>query len=232
MNFDRAAFFAAYRTAFRTSDRVPKPARLSQSQVNCLLTLLSFIEADTALTDLRCIAYLLATIKHECADTWQPIIERGPKSYFAKYEPNTALGRRLGNKVMGDGYRTRGRGYSMITGLDNYLRMNRLLKLEGTEDDIVRDPDKLLKPAIAYQIISYGMRNGTFTGKRLSDYIGSGAGGAERCDYHNARKIINGLDKAALIAGYAVALESVLRTSLRPQLDTKTEMADNGCFDR
>lgn len=215
MKFDRAAFFAAYRTAFRTSDRfrtgdrTSKPARLSQSQVDGLLTLLSLIEADTALTDLRWIAYLLATIKHECADTWQPIIERGPKSYFAKYEPNTALGRRLGNKVMGDGYRTRGRGYSMITGLDNYLRMNRLLKLEGTEDDILKDPDKLLNPSIAYQVISYGMRNGTFTGKRLSNYIDG-----ERCDYHDARRIINGLDRAALIAGYAVALEGVLRTSL------------------
>lgn len=205
MKFDRAAFFAAYRTAFRTGDRVPRPARLSQSQVNGLLTLLSFIESDTALTDLRWIAYLLATIKHECADTWQPITERGPRSYFAKYEPGTAIGKRLGNTITGDGYFYRGRGYVQITGRSNYARMAKAIDVEY----LASSPELALLPKIAYSIMTVGMRRGLFTGKKLSDYIDG-----ERCDYHNARRIINGLDRAALIAGYAVALEDVLRTAI------------------
>lgn len=107
MKFDRELFFAAYRRAY--------PSRLNQSQVDGLNTLLSSIEGDQSITtDIRHVTYMLATVKHECADTWQPIVERGARAYFDKYEPNTSLGRRLGNRVIGDGYRTRGRGYVMI----------------------------------------------------------------------------------------------------------------------
>jgi putative chitinase len=51
---------------------------------------------------------------------------------------------------------------------------------------------------IAIKIMFYGMTKGTFTGKMLSDYFNE-----ETEDWVNARKIINGLDKAELIAGYA-----------------------------
>jgi len=42
-----------------------------------------------------------------------------------------------------------------------------------------------------------GMSEGTFTGKKLSDYFNN-----EISDAYNARKIINGRDKAGLIQGY------------------------------
>jgi putative chitinase len=54
--------------------------------------------------------------------------------------------------------------------------------------------------------MSYGMRHGSFTGKKLSDYI-SGA----QLDYRGARRIINGHDQAALIAAYAANIEYLLR---------------------
>jgi putative chitinase len=54
--------------------------------------------------------------------------------------------------------------------------------------------------------MSYGMRNGSFTGKKLSDYINQ-----NKCDYSNARRIINGVDRQALIAGYANNIEMLLR---------------------
>ena len=41
---------------------------------------------------------------------------------------------------------------------------------------------------------------GMFTGKKLSDYIGPG-----KCDYVAARRIINGTDRAKLVAHYARA---------------------------
>jgi putative chitinase len=166
------------------------------------------MEADPALRNLQWGAYMLATVKHECANTWQPITERGPRSYFEKYETGTPLGRQLGNTQPGDGWRFRGRGYVQITGRANYARMSKLLGL-GPDADLEQDPDQALRPAIAYQIMSLGMRNGLFTGKKLGDYISSPI-----CDYKNARRIINGVDQAARIAEYAVTIEAVLKSAI------------------
>ena len=152
---------------------------------------------------------MLATVKHECGDTWQPIIERGPRSYFDQYETGTAKGARLGNTHAGDGYRYRGRGYVQITGRGNYVRLTSALAL-GADANLEHDPDHTLRPAIAYGIMSVGMRKGLFTGKKLSDYISRSSG----CDYKQARRIINGQDRAALIADYAATLEDILRASI------------------
>ena len=54
------------------------------------------------------------------------------------------------------------------------------------------------------------MRKGLFTGKKLSDYISKANG----CDYKESRRIINGQDRAALIAGYATTLEDILRAAI------------------
>jgi hypothetical protein len=53
------------------------------------------------------------------------------------------------------------------------------------------------------------MRKGLFTGKKLGDYIS-----ASGCDYKNARRIINGVDQAALIAQYAGTIEGILRAAI------------------
>jgi hypothetical protein len=199
MRIDHTAFFNGYRTAY---------GRLTQGAVTGIELLGRNMEADPNLKSLPWAAYMLATVKHECADTWQPIVERGPRSYFDKYETGTRLGQRLGNTEPGDGYRFRGRGYVQITGRANYARLTRELGL-GPEADLVADPEQTLRPAIAYQIMSLGMRKGFFTGKKLSDYIS-----AETTDYRNARRIINGLDQAAKIANYASTLEAILRAAI------------------
>ena len=67
-------------------------------------------------------------------------------------------------------------------------------------------PELALNPTYAAQIMIAGMREGWFTGKKLSDYIKNG-----KVDYVGARRIINGTDKAQLIAGYAKQFESALR---------------------
>ncbi len=199
MKFNHTTFFNGYREVY---------GKLGQTQVSGLENLLNYAELDTEMTDLRWVAYLLATTKHECADTFQPITERGAKTYFAKYEPGTALGKQLGNTVPGDGYLFRGRGYVQITGRANYQNLGTRLGLSG-DDDLVLHPDNALHPTIAYRIMSYGMRRGTFTGKKLADYIN-----AKGADYKQARRIINGLDKADLIQGYATNFEAVLTSSL------------------
>lgn len=136
---------------------------------------------------LRWIAYALATTYHETAATMEPIVERGPVSYFNKYNAGTRLGKALGNTQEGDGYRYRGRGYVQITGRANYKKF-------GLENK----PEDALKPEVAVQIMYQGMTRGTFTGKAFKDYFTN-----DKTDWRNARRIINGVDKADLIAGYA-----------------------------
>lgn len=59
-------------------------------------------------------------------------------------------------------------------------------------------PGDLLTWPIALYACFQGMTHGMFTGKKLSDYINS-----VTIDYIGARKIINGTDKAGVIAAYA-----------------------------
>jgi len=196
MRFDRTAFFNGYRSLYGV---------LRQTQVDGLQSLLMGIEQDAEMTDLRWAAYMLATIKHECDDTWQPIAEKGPPSYFDQYNAGTDKGIRLGNSEPGDGFRFRGRGYVQITGRANYSKLGQVLNLGN---GLIDNPDKALEPQTAYRIMSYGMRKGAFTGRKLADYI-SDAG----CDYLNARRIINALDQADRIQGFAQDLEGALRRS-------------------
>ena len=199
MQVDHTRFFNAYRSAY---------GRLSQATVNGLELLGRNMVEDAELKSVQWAAYMLATVKHECANRWMPITEYGRRDYFDKYEAGTRLGGRLGNTEPGDGYRFRGRGYVQITGRANYARMTQALAL-GDDEDLVRDPDQALRPVIAYRIMSLGMRKGLFTGRKLADYINDAG-----CDYKEARRIINGQDQAELIAGYAETLEAILRVAI------------------
>lgn len=61
-----------------------------------------------------------------------------------------------------------------------------------------KKPGDLMTWPISLRAAFEGMTKGMFTGKKLGDYIVNG-----RSDYIGARRIINGTDKAKLIAGYA-----------------------------
>lgn len=180
---------------------------ISDPARNGLLELSEFISSDPHVRDLRWAAYMLATVKHECANMWQPIHERGTRQYFAKmYDPPSARAKSLGNTQIGDGYVFRGRGYVQITGRANYKRMS---GLAGDGQDFAANPEAVLEPATSYRILSVGMRHGTFTGRKLAHYLNETAS-----DYRNARRIINGLDQCDRIAAYAHSIERMLSESL------------------
>ncbi|WP_324671025.1 glycoside hydrolase family 19 protein [Hymenobacter sp. GOD-10R] len=159
-------------------------------------------------TDKHWLAYLLATTHHETAKTWQPIDEHGSDKYF--FEMYDKAGKRphvaadLGNVMPGDGVRYHGRGYVQLTGRANYAAFSKVLTL-----DLVSHPEKAKEPATAAKILVEGSVRGLFTGKKLADYFVG-----VREDQRNARRIINGLDKAELIAGYYNAFKDALHPSL------------------
>lgn len=148
------------------------------------------------LTDARHLAYMLATTFHETDRSMQPIHEHGGPSYFAKYDGRADLG----NTHPGDGNRFHGRGYVQLTGRRNYMRAGAVLGI-----DMVANPDFALVPKYAAFIMFTGMAEGWFTGKKLSDYFN-----ARTTDWLNARRIINGTDKAQTIANYARTFHAAL----------------------
>ena len=153
-------------------------------------------EACPYLTDHRHLAYMLATTKHETANTYRPIAEYGK-----------GKGRQYGIPAC-NGNVYYGRGYVQLTWERNYKVMQARLKALGIETDLVNNPDDAMKQDIALQIMFVGMHEGLFTGKKLKDYFN------EWCDDAvHARKIINGLDKAKMIAGYYYEFNSALKAA-------------------
>lgn len=203
---NRSAFYAAVRSA-------PFNGALTQPQVLGMTAILDVWESRN-LPDIRWLAYMLATVFHETfvppykpADrTMQPIDEAGGPKYFAKYD-----GRQdLGNTLPGDGARFHGRGFVQLTGRRNYSKAS-----EKFNVDMVASPELAKRLDLATNIMFSGMIEGWFTGKKLPDYIGPGF-----CDYRNARRIINGIDKAVTIAGYAMQFERALRAANDTQPQT------------
>ncbi|GCE89057.1 hypothetical protein MSKU15_0658 [Komagataeibacter diospyri] len=159
-------------------------------------------------------AYGLATAYHETDATMRPITELGGYDYFMKrYDisgTNPSLARELGNSKVGDGALFCGRGYAQCTGRANYAMADRVL---GTDGELIADPDRMLDPDIAARLLIIAMENGDFTGRKCADYLGPKTSEVpvSRLQFLNARRIINGLDCAEVIAGQALLFQSVLQ---------------------
>lgn len=135
-------------------------------------------------------AYVLATAYHETAATMKPVKEA--------YWLNNAEEWRKKNLRYYPWY---GRGFVQITWKENYIRAG-----EELNEDLTTNPDRVMEPQISANIAVVGMLEGWFTGKKLSDYIT-----LQKSDFKGARKIINGTDKADLIAGYAKDYDQQLK---------------------
>ena len=91
-----------------------------------------------------------------------------------------------------------GRGFVLLTWEENYLRAG-----EKVDEDLVGFPDMALEPDIAAAVMFDGMEEGWFTGVSLFDYFNDTTD-----DPVNARRIINGTDRASEIANYHVSFSS------------------------
>lgn len=135
-------------------------------------------------------AYGLATAWHEAL--LKPIAEWGK-----------GKGRPYGNPGQ-YGQPQYGRGLVQLTWDKNYEWADEALGLGGS---LLKNFDRALEPDIAARILIKGMESGAFTGKKLANYI-SDRGTPE--GFKAARRIINGMDRADLIAGYAEKFRDAL----------------------
>jgi len=200
MAIDRKRFFDGIRHG-------PFPGKLTAAQVKGISVILDAWE-KAGHKDLRWLAYILATPAIETGMRYEPIIEVGGTAYFTRlYDvkgSNPARARSMGNTQPGDGAKYRGRGFVQITWKNNYAKYQAsVLKLFGV--DILKEPDMAMIPEVAAFILIDGMVKGAFTGKKLSDYFN-----AKATDWRNARRIVNGLDKADQIASIAKEFHSDL----------------------
>jgi putative chitinase len=132
--------------------------------------------------DGRKLAYILATVYHECDKKMQPISE---------YRLGKGKAYGVPDAITGKTYY--GRGFVQLTWKDNYERVGNIIGV-----DLANNPELALNTEHSAKILVEGMLGGWFTGRRLNDYFKEN----EIADPLNARKIINRTDKAELIAGY------------------------------
>lgn len=177
MQFDRADFFSYIREHIF--------GKLDKSQVEGIEKILDFWIERFPVGDLRFLCYALATATWETARTMQPIKEKGTLAYLKgkKYWPYI------------------GRGLVQLTWKANYLKMSQVLKTHyGMEIDLVKEPELAESWKVALPVMFEGMMRGAtsrgdFTGKSLEDYFSLKVN-----DPVNARRIINGTDRAKEIA--------------------------------
>jgi hypothetical protein len=173
--------------------------RLKQSQVDGLTVFLDYWEDHHAKKDDRWLAYALATAHLEVDQRFQPIKEYGSKKYFFDmYDPHGKrpwVAKDLGNTQPGDGVQFHGRGFVQLTGRRNYTYWEDRLGVDLTSD--YDASNRVLDTDMATTILFDGMMIGSFTGKKLSDYFNP-----NEEDWKNARRIINHLDKADVIAEF------------------------------
>jgi putative chitinase len=151
------------------------------------------VTIDGSPEDLRWLAYMLATTYHETAQHMWPVTEYGSQSYLESK----------------DYYPFIGRGFVQLTWEDNYRRASDELSLVDNRD-LVEHPELALDSLIATRILFKGMVQGWFTGKGLPEYFN-----ATTDDPYNARRVINGTDRAKDIEGYHDAFLAALTEAER-----------------
>lgn len=158
---------------------------LKQMGVVTIENIIDHYDEDKGYRNLRELAYVLATAYHESAHTWNPSITEYGKGKNRKYGmPHAKTGQIY-----------YGRGLCQLTWHYNYESFTKILGV-----DLVHEPDLALEPRNSVDILMIGMRDGIFTRHKLNMYFDR-----DTTDWVGARRIVNGLDRANLIASYAKA---------------------------
>lgn len=171
----------------------PMFGKLTNSQVEGMKAKLrAFKEAGFPLS---WAAYAMATSYHETAKKMVPVRE-GLSASDAWRKKNLRY------------YPHYGRGDVQLTWETNYKRADDELELDGK---LVNNLDLALDPVISARIMVNGMSEGWFSkGNTLEKYLPQDRP-ATRNEFKQSRRIVNIMDKADLIAGYALKFQDALQ---------------------
>jgi len=195
MPYDRKHFFDTVRKDLFSGT-------LSQDQVDGMNYLLEVweehFEVNNPNDGTMWLAYALATFFHETDRRMQPIEEYGKGS-----------GKSYGKPTGPHGQCYYGRGHVQLTWEENYKNGQKFLKDRyNVNANIHPEAHKMLHSQTSALVSYDGMVYGWFTGVGLPKYL-SKSKGIE--DPKNARRIVNGTDKADMIAGYYWKFKNALK---------------------
>ncbi|MHA7970319.1 glycoside hydrolase family 19 protein [Rhizobium sp. CAU 1783] len=202
MQFDERRFFKSVRASLFSG-------ALTVAQVEGMTAVMAGWRRNGASEDARRLAYCLATAFHETGGRMQPVRETfAPSDRVAIARLDRAYAAGLMPQVRTpywrpdeDGRSWFGRGLVQITHRRNYETLGRAIGI-----DLVGDPARALVLDVAVGVLVIGMRDGLFSGMTLADAFGPGA----NADWTGARRIVNGRDRAALVAGHARAFHAAI----------------------
>jgi len=154
------------------------------------------------ITKPEAIQYVLATVQHETNDTFRPVRE----AYWVRDKMDKKYGEDKGAKRFENWAKKEkniskywpyyGRGFVQITWEENYQKFSTILSSKyGAKIDLISMPELAMNEELSIFVLVYGMKHGIFTGKKIDDYFGK-----QGSNFIDARRIINGTDKAKKIA--------------------------------
>lgn len=188
MTLDRPTFFAFARNA-------PFGGRLTTEQVSGTEAIFDAWEREGTGDD-RHLAYILATVFRETGGRMVPVRETFATSdaqAIRRLDAAYAAGKLP--QVKAPYWRAGwfGRGPVQVTHETNYRKVGQALGV-----DLIANPGLLLDPVVGARSVVVGMTQGLFVARQtLAKYFNAG-----KDDPEGARRIVNGTDKASLIAGY------------------------------
>jgi putative chitinase len=171
--------------------------RLTTSQVNGHKDIINALKKHNV--PLSHAAYVLATAYHETAHRMQPVRE-GLNASDAWRKRNLRY------------YPWYGRGHVQLTWRENYVKADQKLGLGGA---LVANADLALDPEVSAEVLVVGSVEGWFSGDKrgrhtLARHLPNG-NTATRAQFKQARRIINIMDRADQIAGYALVYQEALK---------------------
>lgn len=176
-------------------DAIRKNVNLTTQNVMGMDKVLDYLEQKEE--NLQQAAYVIATAWWETAQTMQPVRE----AYWL-----SESWRKKNLRY----YPYYGRGYVQLTWDYNYKKASDYFGV-----NFVKQPDLVMEPEYALPILVVGIQEGWFTGKKMDDYIDNidEDDSEELREYKNARRIVNGTDKADTIGRLALVFEKGLKAA-------------------
>ena len=175
--------------------------KLSDKQIAVMEVFFKMFK-ELNITDIRFMASIFGNIYHETDTTFMPIEEYGKgklKPYGKKIKYSKAI-YTTPDKIY------YGRGFTQNTWYEIYETLTKEATKQGHNWNFLNNPELLLEVEQSAWATIVAMTKGLYTGKKLSNYFNTAT-----CDFKNARRIINGLDKAELVEQYSIKFYKALQ---------------------